>query len=132
MNLKAVMVVDADRRSSAVRAPLICEMVAEVERNPLLVNSLATVVLPLAAETLIVDVPERAPPTVAQYGKLKVVIADEVEMAPLLPVDVLYLFPCESNKTEMVPDVERRSLTVRAPLIVEMVDDVERKLFAKT
>ncbi len=66
MNLRAVIVVEADRRSSAVRAPFIVEIVDEMDLNPLLVNSLAIVVLPLAADTLIVDVPDRAPPTVAQ------------------------------------------------------------------
>ena len=131
VNLNDVMVVDAERRSSAVRAPLMVEMVDEVDLNPLLVSSLAMVVLPLAEETLIVDVPERAPPTVAQNGKLKVVIADEVEMAPDPPlVEVEYLFPCESKRTEMVPEVERKSLAVRAPLMVEMVAEVERRLLA--
>ena len=38
VNLKAVIVVDAERRSSAVRAPLMREMVDEVERRLLILT----------------------------------------------------------------------------------------------
>ncbi len=114
MNLNAVIVDEAERRSSAVRAPFIVEIVDEVDLNPLLVSSLAIVTLP--AEVEIVEVPERPPPAVTQNGKLFVVMADEVETEPdPPPVDVEYLFPCESYRREIVPEVERRSLTVTAP-----------------
>ena len=43
MNLKAVIVVDADRRSSAVRAPLIVEIVVEVDLKSLIVTCPLTV-----------------------------------------------------------------------------------------
>ena len=38
VNLKAVMVVEAERRSSAVNAPLMVEMVEEVDRRLLILT----------------------------------------------------------------------------------------------
>ena len=92
MKRRAVIVAEAERRSSAVNAPLMVEMVDEVDLNPLLVNSLATVILPPDVE--MVDVPDNPPPAVTQNGKLLVVMTDEVVTVPFpVPVEVLYLLP---------------------------------------
>ena len=82
VNLKAVRVAEADRRSSAVRAPYMVEMVADVERKLLLVNS------PLMRE-IVADVERKL---------FDVTSPDRVNVPPMVPrVDEVDLKLLEIN-----------------------------------